>query len=263
MPLHWWSFRQWVMMMNPGSTTGISVLLTALGKLGKGVFSGCFEPFRHPAYVDFSLAKFSDDRHKRQFTSPPPPRSLVVMLRSPRIRALTLSLFSVVVAGPVTSVFTALKTTDPASDLTSVASPRYTLLGRLWIAIGLKPCPAGNSVTALCIVRSPVTSNIVDWYCFERTRLTRAQMMVAELDSVAIWCVRQETLPSATFLKQRKHYIVTDLRGFQRCERTGRLLLRGKSYTTDDNRHFALSLQWERQMLQDLCLGLFNSDLQN
>jgi hypothetical protein len=64
MPFHWLSFRQRVVMMNPGFITGnyswhksIFIFLTALEKLGTDVFSGCFvfdgENFLHPHCANF------------------------------------------------------------------------------------------------------------------------------------------------------------------------------------------------------------------
>ena len=112
-------------------------------------------------------------------------------------------------AGPVSSVlFIDLKTTNPASQLTSMVSSPYTLL----IGTGLEPSAVKIQITTLRIVCTSTKSAILHCYCVECTGMTGESMILVELDRVAIRSVRQETLVGAIFNKKKKrgHYFRAD-----------------------------------------------------
>ena len=116
--------------------------------------------------ANVSVAKFSAYGLTAGFTIPTAAQISLMMWRSRRISSSTLTFVSVVAnvaARSVTYViFTALKTTDPASDPTPMASS-YTLFRRLWISIGLEPSAVRNSVTILCTVHTTTTPAILQY----------------------------------------------------------------------------------------------------
>jgi hypothetical protein len=83
----------------------------------------------------------------------------------------------------------------------------------LWIYIILEPSALRNSVTTLCIVHISTMFAILHCCCVGCTWLTGAPMILVELDSVIVLLVGQETLPSATLIKEknRRHYFYLPL----------------------------------------------------
>jgi hypothetical protein len=117
--------------------------------------------------------------------------------------------------GRVTNVlFTPFKTTDPASNWANI-NDIFTIHASQTF-IGLEPSAVMNSVTSLCLICTPTTSTILHCYCFDRTWLPGAPMILMELDSFTIWWARQEVLPNTkiggitfvpTFIHTRFHQI--------------------------------------------------------
>jgi hypothetical protein len=101
-----------------------------------------------------------------------------------------------------------------------------------------------------CTYRSDLIAKLLmpvtDW---------RAPVILAELVSVAIRWVRQEALLGAT-LKIRSHYFHSNLIRTQLQKKKCCLLFSGKSHSTEDNRHFTLSPQWEHQ-IQIICFLVY------
>ena len=101
------------------------------------------------------------------------------------------------------ALFTALQTTDPRSELTSVAPSSACFSGISWISVRLEPSIVRNSINSLCLLCMPTTSPCLHSCYVEHWWQTGAVMIVVELDSVTIWWVRQETLPAATFKRKK------------------------------------------------------------
>ena len=85
-----------------------------------------------------------------------------------------------------------------------MTSSPYTLLRCLWKCIQLEPCAIINSITTLCLVHKSTTSAIFHHYSVKCKLVPGASMILVELDSVAIWWTRQQTLPSAKFKRKKK-----------------------------------------------------------
>jgi len=130
------------------------------------------EHCRHPSCSHFSVVKFSDAGHNRSFSSYccglRLTFNLAVFLNERINHAFGLRLRCrgwSTAAGPVISVlFIDLKTTNPASELTSMVSSPQRLLKRP----GLEPSAVRNSVTTLRIVCTSTKSAILHCYCVER-----------------------------------------------------------------------------------------------
>jgi hypothetical protein len=100
-------------------------------------------------------------------------------------------------AWPVTNVlFTALKRTDPASNWANIYHilSTHTLLKCPWNCIRLQPAAVRNLITRPCLVSMTTSSAMLHCHHVEHTWPTGAPMILVELDSVAIWGVRQKTL---------------------------------------------------------------------
>jgi hypothetical protein len=89
--------------------------------------------------------------------------------------------------------------TQHLTELISMVSSPYTLLRRLRVCIGLEPSTVRNSDTSPCRVRASTVSAILHCCGIESTSLTGPPMILVELDSVADWWVRKETLLGAAF----------------------------------------------------------------
>lgn len=177
MRFRWFSFRQWVILMNPCAITGnyswqksICVFLATLLKFCTGVYLGCFEHFWYPCCTNFSVAKLSDDGHNCWFSGPYAAHSSLVVMRRP---------FWV---NPVFGLcchccgrvchqcsFSLLLTqwTQHLTELISMASSPYTLLRHLWISIGLQPFAV--TITAVCLVcpQHPLFFTAFVWNAFD------------------------------------------------------------------------------------------------
>ena len=101
----------------------------------------------------------------------------------------------------------ALKSTDPTSELTSVASSSHTFLPCLSLSVGLEPFAVRNPVTSLSLQRKSTPSAILHCCCLGRTWLTGVSIILVEMDFFAIRWVRQETIPGVTFKRGEKRYI--------------------------------------------------------
>ena len=126
-------------MMNLGFTTynyswqkSISLFLTAL-EFFTDFFSGWFvfygERFRHLPCAGFSVAMFSMTAITADFPNPVVVHSSLMLRWLSRISASTFSVVCIVAAAAVPVInflFTSLKTTGPASELTFMESSPYT-----------------------------------------------------------------------------------------------------------------------------------------
>ena len=154
----------------------ISAFATALEKFCTGVF---LPPPQAVLYskesisalpvANFSVAKFSANGRNCRFTIPTAAQISLMMWQSPRISASTLTFVSVVAnvaAKPVTYVlFTALKTTDPASNWRNTYGIFiiHAIQASMNLSIGLETSAVRNSFTILCIVPKTITPTILHY----------------------------------------------------------------------------------------------------
>lgn len=134
---------------------------------------------------------------------------LVVMWRSSHIRKSVLSLVSVVAAmasqplqtmSPVSFLLLLKQQTQCRTELTSLASSLYPIFRHLWIY-----WTGGFHSKKLSNHSLPYygrTKHLL--LCSERTWLTGAPMILVDLDSVTAWWVRQETLPSVSYIYRER-----------------------------------------------------------
>ena len=126
--------------------------------------------------------------------------TLVVTRRSSRGCVSTFSLASAVAARPLLGLSPASSSallkrqTHRLTELSSTASSPYTLRRHL-LAWALRSKKFSHQ--SLRIVRTSKTSAILHCYCVERTWLTRAPMILVELDNVAIRWSKKENLHGA------------------------------------------------------------------
>lgn len=151
MPLQCLPCHEWVVMMKTRFITSnyflqksIYNFLNAMEKFCTDVFLGCYEfeseHFQHPTCATFSVAKFSDDGNKQQFSNPYCSAHFTCCKEAVIPYQHTNFVFGLcchccgwsALAGPVTNdLSTALKMTDPAFKLTYMETSAYTLLRRL------------------------------------------------------------------------------------------------------------------------------------
>ena len=110
--------------------------------------------------------------------------------------------------GPVSIVFSLLL----KQQTHRLWHPHHIHVSDICESIGLDSSAVRNSVTTLCLVRVSTISASLHRYCVERTWLTGALMIWVELESAAVWWVRQDTLSRTTFKrKNRRCYFHTDI----------------------------------------------------
>jgi len=91
--------------------------------------------------------------------------------------------------------------TQCLNELIFITSSSYTLLRRLWISIELESA-IRNSVSTPPTATHAHNIRNFNCSCVQCTWLTGAPMILVELDSVALWWVKQEHLLGDTFTGQ-------------------------------------------------------------
>lgn len=144
-----------VIVMKPGFITGNS-------------WRKSISAVPHPSYIDCSVARFAADGHTCHFSNPDCGAQFTCIVAVNPSWPINLAFglhhhhcgWSVTASPFPIVLFTALKTMDPASEITSMISLSYTLLRCLWLSIGLELSAVGISVTTLSLICTSTTSAI-------------------------------------------------------------------------------------------------------